>query len=150
MNAVAQPKEVVAFTPELRASDATANYWMRQVTIRLRREVAWCWHERGLQPATDLAMLPPFSDKLSTILDLSRFYAEKQDFYRTDPTARFLSDQLEHDPASAPRELPLRGSFGWIVSELELDDVTTFVLALSMSVAFDASMGSVIAACLND
>ena len=149
MQSVAEQKEFVAFTPELRAADPVANYWMRQVTIRLRREVAWCWHERGLQPSTNLAMLPPYADKLSTILDLSRFYGEKQDFYLTDATARYLSEQLNREP-SFVSDSSERGSFGWVVKELALPNVASFILALSLSAAFDANMGSVIASCLND
>jgi len=150
MQSVAEQKESVAFTPDLRAADALANYWMRQVTIRLRREIAWCWHERGMQPATDFATLPPYTDKLSTILDLGRFYGEKQDFYLTDPTARYLTGELNREPDPAPYPLPERGSFGWVVKELALPDVARFILALSLSAAFDANMGSVVAACLND
>jgi hypothetical protein len=150
MQSVAEQKEFVTFTPDLRAADPRANYWMRQVTIRLRREVAWCWHERGLQPPTDFAMLPPYADKLSTILDLSRFYGEKQDFFLTDPTARYLTDQLNQEPSFVSDDAPARGSFGWVVNELALPDVASFILALSLSAAFDANMGSVIACCLND
>src|SRR6185369_2075520 len=150
MPPVAEEKEIVAFTPELRAADAWANYWMRQVTIRLRREIAWCWHERGLQPPADFALLPPFADKLSTILDLGRFYGEKQDFYLTDPAARYLSEQLRSQPNLAAGPTLTRGSFGWAVNELALPDVASFVLALALSAALDANMGSVVAACLND
>ncbi len=150
MPPVAEEKEVVAFTPELRAADAWANYWMRQVTIRLRREIAWCWHERGLQPPADFALLPPFADKLSTILDLGRFYGEKQDFYLTDPAAKYLSEQLRSQPNLVAGPTLTRGSFGWAVHELALPDVASFVLALALSAALDANMGSVVAACLND
>jgi hypothetical protein len=150
MQSVAEQKEFVTFTPDLRAADARANYWMRQVTIRLRREVAWCWHERGLQQPADFAMLPPYADKLSTILDLSRFYGEKQDFFLTDQTARYLTDQLNQERSFVSDEAPARGSFGWVVNELELPEVASFILALALSAAFDANMGSVIACCLND
>ena len=150
MKAVARQKEFITFSPDLRAGDACANYWMRQVTIRLRREICWCWHERGLQPASDPAILPPFSDRVSTTLDVSRFWAEKQNFYLADPTARYLTEQLDTGSLRARNERAARGSFGWVVDKLELDDVAAFVLALSLTVAFDGSMGSVIAACLND
>ena len=116
MQSVAEQKEFVTFTPDLRAADVWANYWMRQVTIRLRREVAWCWHERGLQPPADFAMLPPYADKLSTILDLSRFYGEKQDFFLTDPTARYLTDQLNEEMSFHSDQPAARGSFGWVVN----------------------------------
>lgn len=94
-------KEFITFSPDLRAGDACANYWMRQATVRLRREICWCWHERGLQPVNDLTVLPPFSDKVSTTLDMSRFWAEKQDFYRTDTTAHYLTEQLQTKPLSS-------------------------------------------------
>lgn len=149
MKAVTKPTELVTFSPALRAADAHANYWMRNVTIRLRREICWCWHERGQQPGSGPAVLPPFSDKVVNTLDQSRFWAEKQNFYLSDPTARYLTDQLNTEYQSG-NERAVRGSFGWVVESLELDDVSAFVLALALTVAFDGSMGSVIAACIND
>jgi hypothetical protein len=134
----------------LRGDDACANYWMRQVTFRLRREVCWCWQERGAQAPRGAAALPPFSDKASTALDASRFWVEKQNFYSSDSTAKYLSEQLNAMPPPATGERVARGSFGWVLRELELDDVATFVLALSLVAALDGSMGSVIATCLND
>jgi len=150
MKADAKQKEIITFSPGLRAGDWCANYWMRQVTIRLRREVCWCWHERGLQPPNDPAILPPFSDKVSATLDMSRFWAEKRSFFLSDPTARYLTDQLDNHPPRAQSGPAAAGSFGWVVDELKLDDLAAFVLALGLTVVFDASMGSVIAACLND
>jgi ATPase family associated with various cellular activities (AAA) len=147
-------KELITFSPDLRADDACANYWMRQVTLRLRREVSWSWHERGAAAAaaTEQApgKLPPFSDKVSATLDLSRFWAEKQDFYMTDPTARYLTEQLHTKSPCAGMKHRAQGSFGWVVKALALDEVAQFVLALALTVSFDANMGSVIAACLND
>lgn len=143
-------KESITFLPELRADDACANYWMRQVTLRLRREISWCWHERGLQPASGAATLPPFSDKVSATLDMSRFWAEKQSFYMTDPAARYLTEELAYSLPPDAKSHASQGSFGWVVRALELDDVSAFVLALALTVAFDASTGSVIAACLNE
>lgn len=149
MTAATKPSEFVTFSPALLAEDACANYWMRQVTTRLRREICWCWHERGLQPGPGAAVLPPFSDRVLHTLDQSRFWAEKRTFFLTDPTARYLTDQLdaEYRPGN---ERAARGSFAWVVQNIELDDVSAFVLALALTVAFDGSMGSVIAACLND
>jgi hypothetical protein len=148
---IASPEKqgFITFSPALRADDACANYWMRQATIRLRREVWWCWHERGAVPIND-ATLPPFSDKVSTTLDMSRFWVEKQNFYRSDPTARYLSERLEVEPRPSNEISAPPGSFGWVVAELDLDHASCFVLALALAAVFDASMGSVIAACLND
>ncbi len=149
MSEVLKQKEPITLSPALRANDAWANYWMRQVTLRLRREICWCWYERGLLPDSHSGGLPPFTDKVSEVLDMSRFWEEKSKFYRADPTARYLTEQLEVDPPDADKH-PARSSFGWVVNRLDLDDVSAFILALGLVVAFDSAVGSVVAACLND
>lgn len=142
-------RDPITFSPGLSAHDPCANYWMRQVTLRLRREICWGWYERGLLPDSHSSSLPPFTDKVSATLDMSRFWEEKSKFYETDPTARYLSEQLKADRAYKGQP-PVRGSFGWVVDELALDDVSAFVLALGLTVVFDSAVGSVVAACLND
>lgn len=139
--------EPVVFSPNLRAGDALANYWMRQATLRARREIAWIWQERGLNDAHP-DELPPVVDRSSESLDLSRYWAEKKNFFATDPAAKYLSEQLALPRPKIKRAE--RGSFGWAVNELELDDVSAFALSLGLAAAFDASFGAVIAACLND
>lgn len=149
MSGALEQKKAVTLSPALRANDGWANYWMRQVTLRLRREICWCWYERGLLPDSYSGSLPPFTDKVSVILDMSRFWEEKSKFYQTDPTARYLTDQLGADPSDTD-EPSIRGSFGWVIERLDLDDVSAFILALGLTVAFDSAVGSVVAACLND
>jgi hypothetical protein len=122
---------------------------MRQVTLRLRREICWCWYERGLLPDSHPGVLPPFTDKVSAALDMSRFWEEKSEFYRTDPAAGYLTERLGAESPGAD-ERPARGSFGWVMDTLDLDDVSAFVLALGLTAAFDSAVGSVVAACLND
>ncbi len=146
----AASRDVVTFAPNLRATDACANHWLRQVMLRLRREVCWCWHERGGQPGSASPVLPPFSDKLIHALDQSRFWADKQRFYATDAAARHLTEQITAGAGRAAGARVSRGSFGWVVESIALDEVSAFTLALGLTVAFDASVGSVIAACLND
>ena len=138
----------VVFAPNLRADDELTNYWMRQATLRLRREVAWMWHERGFDAPQQTGQLPPMIDRVSDSLDLSRHWAEKQSFFANDVTAGYLTEQLVQDP---PRSKKIsRGSFGWVIQELDLDDVSTFMLGLGLASTFDASLGAVIAACLNE
>jgi len=60
----------IVFSPNLRADDELANYWMRQATLRSRREIAWIWHERGLGEKIQPGELPPVVDKASYSLDL--------------------------------------------------------------------------------
>ncbi len=140
--------EHVVFSPNLRSGDEVANYWMRQATFRLRREIAWLWHERGLGAPQRSGELPPVVDRASGSLDLSRHWAEKQDFFSSDAAARYLSEQLAI--GSPAESKSTRGSFGWVVRELELDSVSKFMLGLGLASAFDASFGAVIASCLND
>jgi len=149
MSGKSNAKKYVVFSPNLRADDALANYWMRQATLRLRREVAWLWQERGFnEPPAASQQLPPFTDKLSVSLDLTRHWAEKQEFLKSDVAAGYLSEQLAEKPPKPKK--PRRGSFGWLVEELKLKDAACFALGLALTTALDGNMGSVIAACLND
>ena len=140
--------ENIVFSPNLRADDELANYWMRQATLRSRREIAWIWHERGLPEQAQLGELPPVVDRVSESLDLSRHWAEKCQFFAENIAARYLTEKLQSKPPKPGKFR--RGSFGWVVRELRLDDVSSFALGLGLAAAFDASFGAVIAACLND
>lgn len=137
----------VSFTPELRSADPLANYWIRQVNLRLRREVAWMRYQRGLPPEGE-HVLPPYVDDVQHTLDLSRFWSAKQAFFAEDTTARYLTEQIAL--SSPPPEDVRMGSFSWVVQELSLDRLACFTLALGVASAFDGTLPSVIAACLND
>jgi len=149
MKAVDSKLDIFTFSPALRLEDTRLTYWMRQVTARLRREICWRWHERGLLPDTSQATLPPFVDKASASLGMSRYWEEKNLFFETDPTAHYLTEQIR---AVMPdeEETAVRGSFGWVTDSLNLDDAASFILALGLMVAFDNAAGDVIAVCLND
>jgi|APLak6261663543_1056040.scaffolds.fasta_scaffold00138_18 hypothetical protein len=145
---IRQP-EFFTFLPRLEVEDPTACYWLRQVTLRLRREVCWLWQERGLNAPDSPEALPPFTDKARASLDMSRFWREKLTFYRTDSTAEYLSQQLETQPPELHTQ-PFQGSFSWAVALLELNEASIFTLGLALAAALDGSMGSVIALCQND
>ena len=115
MTQTATVKTPVMFAPRLRAADEWANYWLRQVMLRLRREVCWLLQERGLTPPGYAATLPPFIDKTNETLDLARFHDAKQQFWTRDVTAVYLTAELA---ANQPPTLknPLRGTFGWLMS----------------------------------
>lgn len=138
----------VVFSPDLRAADELANYWMRQATFRVRREIAWIWHERGTGSPPQSGELPPLIDRASDSLDLIRHWAEKQEFFANNVAAKYLTEQLQSPYPDV--ENSVRGSFGWVVRELALDNVSAFTLALVLATAFDSSFGPVIGACLND
>jgi hypothetical protein len=132
--------EPAVFTPGLAGEDALANHWLRQATLRLRREVCWRRRERE-------AFGP--GDRLADALCALPHQGERLAFFAADPTARWLGEQLK-TPAPAADTPPPRGGFGWMVRELGLDDVSAFALALAVAPVFDAAAGPVIAACLAD
>jgi len=141
----------VAFMPGVRGHDSLAEYWLGQVTLRLRREVCWLWRERSLQSgdaAAPSGPLPPPVDRALAALDLVRYEREKRRFFAEDVTARHLSERLASPPPLVGEAT--RGSFGWIVQELTLAPVECFVLALALLPSADSAAGAVIASCLND
>lgn len=142
---IAQPS-FITFSPNLRAVDESANYWMQQVTLRLRREICWRWYQQGATPNT--ATLPPSADPLTTSLDLTRYWTEKCQFFQTDVTAKYLSERLDVLPPLLDRPIP--GSMEWAIATLSLSPVAAFVLALGLTPTFDHAAIAVIAACLND
>jgi hypothetical protein len=129
------------------AADPLANYWLRHVMLRLRREICWMWQERtGRAPE---GIVPPLIERVSESLDRARYWDEKQVFFESDSTARYLSEQISTAP---PQQMgtPKRGSFAWVVEQAELDSVSTFILSLALMASFDSASGAVIAACHND
>jgi len=132
--------KTVSFTPGLASNDPCANYWMQQVTTRLRMEICWCWHQRGILPASSSSSLPPFSDKVSEILNMNSFWEEKKAFFQTDPTAGYLSETLQIPPPKLSNFQ--QGSFSWVTRELDLDDISSFLLALGLVVSFDSAVVS--------
>jgi hypothetical protein len=140
-------REIVTFLPGLSPEDPWARWWLRQATVRLRREVCWLWHERAGQ-AGEPDRLPPFTDRLSAALDLTRYCEVKQRFFESDATARYLTDRLLED--SPARTECVRGSFGWVLESLRLEDSACFTLALGLLSSFDSVSGTVISSCLND
>ena len=148
MNATSNQQEFITFSPSLQTEDPLANYWLRQVTVRLRREICWRWYLQDGITVASSSLLPPLTNKLTDALDMSRYSEEKFQFYQSDPTGKYLTDKLT---VERPTNYPvMRGSFSWVVDTLRLDEVSTFILALGLIVSFDHAASEVIAACLND
>ncbi len=148
----APPIPPETFLPTLRVGDALAAHWLRSVTLRLRREVAWLWRERGMAPSdnsTSPEALPPIAERLESALDLSRHDGEKRRFLAQDETAAYLS-HLIAKPAPSDQGPAVPGSFTWVARELKLSDLECFLLALALSPVVDSAAGPVYAACLND
>jgi vesicle-fusing ATPase len=140
----------VAFMPGVRGDDPVAQYWLSNVTLRLRREVCWLWRERSLQGAGESrGALPPPVDRAVASLDLLRYEHDKRVFFADDVTARHLSDLIGAVPP-VPSSPARRGSFGWVSEQLALQPVECFVLAIALLPGIDSAAGHVIATCLND
>lgn len=146
----------VVFMPGARGEDLVAQHWLRQVTLRLRREVCWLWRERRAQAPADAdpdadatGPLPPFSDRALGSLDLSRYASDKRRFFAQDLTARHLGELIAA-PAMPVHGGSPRGAFGWLVQALGLAPLDRFVLAMALLPVVDSAAGPVIAACLND
>ena len=86
------------FSPRVNVRDPLAAYWLRQVTLRLRREVCWLWRERAMLSGVTAniglqggALLPPFTDRLADVLDRGRYDEERAAFFESDETASYLT-----------------------------------------------------------
>ncbi|MGH6646430.1 ATP-binding protein [Aquabacterium sp.] len=148
MNAQLAPAPA-SMNPDLRIDDPVCAHWLAQVTWRLRREIAWCWHQRGGSPGRTGA-LPPFSDPVQDSLDLTRFRDDKRAFFAQDVTARYLSDCIASPNAPTPPQAGRRGGWHWLAHECGLPPAAQFVLACALASRSDAAIGAVCAACLND
>ena len=135
-------------TPNLNISDSYADFWFSQVILRLRREVAWCWFQRAqtLDPGT--GVLPPITDATVESLDQIRYIDQKNEFFNTDPAARYLSDEINR--LTAPVTQIEHSRWAWMAGQLGLDDASQFVLALALASCVDAGLGPVISTCMND
>ena len=139
----------VGFTPGIEVEDRLAAYWLGQVTMTLRREIAWLWHERGTLRGLEVqGSLPPPVDSLSDALDLMRFDAERNRFFQQDETARYLSERMA--AAKKPGGVREHGGFAWLAETLNLQPCECFALALALGGVLDSARGSVIAACQNE
>ena len=62
VNAISACPQPVLLNPDLGVANPCLAWWLDQVTLRLRREIAWCWHLRGEGKAAAQGVLPPFAD----------------------------------------------------------------------------------------
>jgi hypothetical protein len=142
--------DAVAFLPGARGEDRVAQHWLRQVTLRLRREVCWLWRERAAHGAAMAqGVLPPFADRALGSLDLLRHADDKRRFFAADLTARHLGELIDA-PAPPMCSDAQRGSFAWLAQALALSPLDRFVLAMALLPVIDSAAGPVIATCLND
>jgi hypothetical protein len=131
-------------TPAIAVRDEHAAYWVARVILMLRREMCWCWRMRDSQHECPAA-LPPFGNSAAEYLDLIRYENDKVRYFESDPTAQYLSEQLETLCRPQAVAIPERGSWLWVSETLVLDEVAQFVLALALAARIDAGIGPVLA-----
>ena len=148
MTAISACLQPVLLNPDLEVAHPCLAWWLDQVTLRLRREIAWCWHLRGEGKAAAEGVLPPFADAALESLDLTRYADDKRRFFATDVAANHLTERLGHK--ARPRPVDAIGSWDWVARRALLDDAAQFVLALSLAARLDATLGAVFACCQND
>jgi len=120
-------------SPAIKITDPGTDWWVGQATLRLRREMAW---RRNLAPQ--------YVDPAQTALDLLRHDQARKTFFATDPTCRYLEDQMALKPAKK------RSVFSQMASRAKLTKAECFVLGLTIAARIDGAMGPVFAACQND
>jgi vesicle-fusing ATPase len=149
MTVIAATPQPMLLNPDLAVPDLSASWWLAQATLRLRREVAWCWHLRGEGKQTTTGALPPFADAAVESLDLARYADDKRYFMANDVTARHLGERMTQYPRP-PRPDGVAGGWNWLQQNAGLDDASQFVLALAFAARLDAALGPVFACCQND
>ena len=135
-----------ALNPALVVPDVLAAWWVRQVVLRLRREVCWTWWQRTGAVPTEATRLPPPGDAAQECLDLSRFHDDRRRFFADDVTARYLTEQLD----AMPRPDLATGPWVRAAREARLSDAAQFVLAFALAARLDGAMGAVCAALHGD
>ena len=152
-----------SFNPLLTPGDAVTALWLAEVTLRLRRELAWCWRLSGVQADVQAdgqaggraggSLLPPATDALSDSIDRLRHHDARAAFMADDVTARYLGEQIAAVRAQRLEAgSSLRDSSRWwhLARRAGLDDTAQFVLALALAARTDASFGAVAGACQHD
>ncbi len=145
---VTENQRLAQVTPGLEVEDPVMGYWLAQVNLRLRRELAWCWLQRTGQNDPTTGALPPYTGVADDMLAWSRTDGQRRHFFRADGTAAYLTELIE--TAAPEPESYNRGDWSWLVNELKLSEADQFVLALAVAYRLDAGLGPVCAACLND
>ncbi|SFA78404.1 vesicle-fusing ATPase [Poseidonocella pacifica] len=140
------PHGPACVTPGLSVPDPFAAYWLAQVNLRLRREIAWAWHQRAGAADPRDGSLPTETDPAGDALDWVRFATARERFQQDDPAAAYLGDCL----ARLPRPALAGGAWAFVADAAGLDEAGTFVLAMAMAQHLDAGLGPVFAACAND
>ncbi len=136
----------ISFTPHLEVGDALAASWLAEITLRLRREVAWMWFQRGTNPIHN-ETVPPLADAVSDSLDLTRYADDKRRFFEHDVAAKYLSEQIA---ALRATRAATPGRLAYLIARLHLDEAAQFVLGLALAARADHASAAIFGACQHD
>jgi len=138
---------MVGFASAVRVPDPLAAYWLRQANVRLRREIAWLWAQRGLlEGAVPVPNgLPPTVPRLQEALNLAWFADDRLAFFAEDEAARHLTGLLAEPPPERRDS-----AFGAALARCGCTPAESLAVALALAHRLDSAMGSVLAAVAND
>jgi len=140
MNAMTEQQHIAAsFNPQLAPADAHTASWLAEVTLRLRRELAWLWHLGPQRP----------DGALADSVDRLRHHDARRDFMAGDSTAHYLGAQILR-VRQVRQQLGVEGAWQRAVTGASLREADEFVLALALAARSDAAFGPVAAACQGD
>ncbi len=148
MSNLARNRNLAQVTPGLEINDPLMAYWLGQVHLRLRRELAWCWLQRTGEADPGTGALPPMTGIADDALGWSRVEQQRRHFFERDATAGALTELIEAPPPDVDSRR--RGSWAWLSDVLALNDADHFALALAVAHRLDAAMGVICAAAIND
>ncbi|MEO6276475.1 ATP-binding protein [Roseateles sp.] len=137
-----------AFDPALVPADPLAASWLAEATLRLRRELAWCWHLSGTQSAQ--RSLPLARTPIDDSIDRLRHHDARQAFFATDVAATYLGEEIAR--VSIRRAQIAQARSGWqaVATAAGLDEHAQFVLALALAARADAAFAPVAGAVQQD
>jgi hypothetical protein len=138
MTAAPQEDIFSSLTEGLAPKDAFTRVWLTQVVLRMRRELSWLWRKH--EPI----------DWLAESLERHSTAAQRRKFFAEDAAARYLDEQIRETKTFLRDDNAARGSFGWLVNELDLSGAETFVVALALAAARDAALGNLFSTLAGD
>lgn len=140
MKPIAQADEDLysSLTEGLAPRDEFTRAWLTQAILRMRRELCWLWRKR--EPI----------DRLADSLERRSASLERRKFFAEDPAARYLDQRIRETKMPLRSRSSRRGSFAWLVRDLDLSRAEIFVIALALAASRDAAVGTLIATLLGD
>jgi len=138
MAGASQQAIFASLTEGLTPEDEFTCAWLTQVVLRMRRELSWLWrkHER--------------IDWVAESLQRHSTAAQRRKFFAEDAGARYLDERIRETKMPLRDDDAPRGSFAWLVRELDLPGAEIFVVALTLAATRDAALGNLFSTLAGD